>query len=315
MAKTVKTFFILLIIGLAMMISSCAKTDPITRKVSGRAPLKIRLMTYNILMGAQASRAVSWGSGIQTAATDRKALIIDMIKEIDADVVFLQECNGWADDEGRILKEMASAANMFGAIAPNKGPFKVAILSRFPILNQYWLGDDNPYGWNIIYADLGLPGGRTLKVASTHTAWWTVPEWWNAEPQTKILLYDKQVGPLFDELQKYKDIPFIIAGDFNHPDRNKINRHTDQELYVDIPYGILKKFLPRIKALGYKNVYTEINTLDEDDRTVPGGGGVIDHIFASGPIASFFTDCRIVENSLACQSSDHLPVWADLELP
>ena len=298
------------------LIGGCG--EPIQKDQAGAEPLTMRCMTYNICYGGQAQPAKDWENGHKTSAENRIPLLIDVINSVNPDIVFLQECNGWADNNNQILNEVANSVGMHGIVAPNNGRFLVALLSRYPIESYSWQPDDSIYRWNIVRADITLPGGRKLAVASTHYGWWGLDKWWSpgVTKEEKLAMYLPQTEFLMDVLKENKDIPFIIAGDFNHPDEYHVSLLRENGSHADIPNKLIKQFYPRIKEIGYSDIYQKLNGSYKGKRSCMGfSSGVIDHIFATDSIADGFKHCEIVETPLAFKASDHLPIFADFQLP
>lgn len=298
---------LLIIVGcliLALLCSSCIlPTDSIVDSNSTDVGLKVRCMTYNIWVGGTprtvSGRPVPWGNGYQTAMGDRLPLIIEVIKDIKPDIVLLQECTGWGDEDNKILDYVAEKLNMYGAIAPNHTENKVAILSRFPIENCWWLADDNPFGHNMIFAKLQLPNQSHLVVSSCHYGWWETAGWtWKDEKKMREL-YRLQNDILLQEMAKYRDAHFILGGDLNH--------NPKRSLYGEPP------LYAQLMDAQYVDTYYRLHGTYQGKRTY--GQGVIDYIFVSPYLAEHCITAEIVDNPATYLASDHLPVWTDFWVP
>ena len=317
--KQTSNIIIGLTIFMVLFAGSCTRAEKLrSANSSNIQSLKIRCMTYNILEGGNSRDPVDWKNSYFTSTEDRIPLLIKLIEEVNPDIVFLQECNGWANNNNEKLNRVANAVGMHGVIAPNNGSYLVAMLSRFPIASYSWQPDDSIFRWNILCADIELPNGKILKVASTHYGWWGNSKWQEkgTTKKEKLQVYIRQTDVLIAELEKYKDMPFIIGGDLNHPDLYHASRFPDDGEHADIPIELIRRFYPRISAMGYVDVYQALNKTYENKRTAAWLRlGVLDHILTTRVLADKFTKCEIIESELAYHTSDHLPIYADIELP
>jgi hexosaminidase len=267
----------------------------------------IRFMTYNIDYGGEAGRTCEWyykkkRMGYFVSNGERIDNIIDVIKRVNPDVVCLQECTGWADNDSRILKDVAMRLGMYGAVTPNRNKFKVALLSRFPMSNIHWLDDDNAFAHNIIYADITTGSGQAIMVASQHFGWWGDPKWKTYDANGQKESYIKQYNILLQEFASHKDKPFIIAGDFNHSYAD--NQFDQKSLYSGIT------------GLGYTDccfsVYKDYSRVLSGRQKEEIKVGPIDFVFVSPSLSKNIVDADIVYSVTAFEASDHLPVWADI---
>lgn len=260
----------------------------------------LRFMTYNILYGGEPK----WGSdsvrvlGYKIDNGPRRGNIINIIKTINPDIVFLQECNGWADDNCKILKDVAGQLKMFGEVSPNRNKFKVAILSRFPISNVHWLDGNNVFAHNIIYADIEPQGGQKITVASLHFGWWGDRKWKTYDANGQSQSFIRQYKVLMDELGKNVSKPFVIGGDFNnsydevHFKQKPVYASIIDTCYTDSLFKVYKD---------YSNLRSGKN------RTGP-----IDYIFVSPQLANCVKDADVVFSVESVETSDHLPIWTDI---
>ena len=298
MRLEIKIALVLLIALIPYGLCSCA-TDEVKESLA-RPPLHVRMMTYNIHEGGAEMPAVDWGNGRATLSVDRRSHIVSLIRKIGADVVLLQECNGWEENDNQILNEVAGELDMHAVLAPNHGAAKVAILSRYPIAWQRWLADGNVFTHNMLIIGLALSEEQTLQVVNVHFDWTATPEWirFDDSDDTHRDLYQQQCEILLTELQRHRYTEMIVAGDLNH--------HPKQNLY-DFP-----PLYRQILDLGYVDMVEMQNPYRYDRQQTSARGEIVDYIFGASSLKGACRDSAIVKTPKAYQASDHLPLWVDL---
>ena len=164
------------------------------------APAKLRLLTFNI-----------YNHPWERAARTR--VMADTFRELQPDIVFLQEVSNGLFLPGDPSNELAEALGMKNLRfwhEQNWGLFKtgIAVLTRFPVLSSEY-HDFAAHGfWNYkgyMLVRLGLPGGRALQVVNLHMAS-TGNERMRREEWQEL----KRVT---DPLRAQG--PVLVAGDFN----------------------------------------------------------------------------------------------------
>jgi endonuclease/exonuclease/phosphatase family metal-dependent hydrolase len=296
--------FLLLVILLSLLSclwyvhadESAAKNDLVT----------LRCMTYNILWGAEPRKPEDFfGTGQKLHEGNRIELLVSIIREQRPDIVFLQECNGWDKENNKILKQVAKKTNMHSLLAPTNSGFHVALLSKYPILANTTYDLKTPFAHNLLVARLKLPNGKIIQAASVHYGWWGVPGFHQMNKKEQNDSYRKQTALFLDDLRKYTKEPLIIGGDFNHmPNRG----------HLDVP-----PLYNSIVNMGYSDAWVAANgkypktmrTLSTEEQ-----GIVIDFIFLSPALneSAKVKRCEILANPKTFQTSDHLPILAEIEI-
>ncbi len=251
----------------------------------------IRVMTYNILEGAYPAGPPSYTSGHPAYSNkDRSEEIIGFIKSKNPDILLLQECNGWADPDNTRLQQFSAQLDMpYKAIAPNHGSYKVALLSKYPIVDYTYLSDDVYYYWNILTTKIQLTPSCPIEVASTHFAWWGMPGYSKMTEEQKKQTYIKQRSSLMAYFQKYLNRNLIIGGDWNHSAKQS---PFDQGNLHDA-----------ISNLGYgKN---SLNRFHPEKNP-------IDNIYLSPSGKFIILNCETFPE--AKDLSDHLPLMAEISV-
>lgn len=276
-----------------------------TRKPEG----VVRVMTYNVLYGGEAGRDYIWydkkkSMGFQIDSGERFDRLAKVIRDADPDIVFLEECTEWANNDAAIFKKFAAKLGMHGAILPDRNQFKVAILSRFPLENIRCLDDDAPFAHNILYADVVLPDGMAVTLASLHFGWWGDPKWRTYDTEGQKACYARQFDYFLKELATRRGKPFIFGGDFNHAfndanfEQEALYAGVVAQGYTDACFSIYKDY-SRVISGTQKNVLKD---------------GPIDFIFVSPELADSILNADIIYSLDTFETSDHLPVWVDIAL-
>lgn len=141
------------------------------------APVKLRLLAYNILKGGH----------------EREAQIVEVIRSVDPDVVVVQEVL-----EAVRVRRIASALEMSPYLTEgrNRLPLRVGLLSRLPILD--WRTVDLWPVWpSCLRASVQLADGSSLTVYGLHLAayypWFF--EWWRTHQVRALLRYIRRRSP------------------------------------------------------------------------------------------------------------------------
>jgi endonuclease/exonuclease/phosphatase family metal-dependent hydrolase len=235
--------------------------------------LDLRIATYNIH---------------RCRGMDRRTApqrIVEVLRDIDADVVALQEVVG-AGPAGAGQAEEIGAAIVMGWVMASvrhlrRHLFGNVILSRFPIAHhsQYDLSWRTCEPRACQRADLDLDHGRVLHVYNVHLGTAVLERRYQA-PRLASYVHDRRVKG-----------PKIILGDFNEWMRGLATR-TLNSLFESI----------------------DIQSHLKRRRTYPGIFPVVhlDHIYYEGDV-----EVRSVElprNRKALMASDHLPLVANLRI-
>ena len=240
---------------------------------SGKHHVDVRVATYNIH---------------RCRGMDRRVMpsrIADVLREIDADVVALQEVVG-AGPEGAGQAEEIGAALGMGWVMTSvrhlrKHLFGNVLLSRFPIVQHchYDLSWRTCEPRACQRADLSLGRGRTLHVYNVHLGTAVLERRYQA-PRLASFVHDRRVAG-----------PKIILGDFNEWMRGLATR-TLSSLFDSVD---LRAHLRRRRT--YPGIFPVLH---------------LDHIYYEGEV-----DVRRVElprTRKALMASDHLPLVANLRI-
>jgi endonuclease/exonuclease/phosphatase family metal-dependent hydrolase len=239
---------------------------------SGRH-VDLRVATYNIHRCRGMDRRVI------------PARITDVLRDIDADVVAMQEVVGAGPSGQDQAEEIGAALGMGWVMASvrhlRKHHFGNVVMSRFPIVNhsQYDLSWRTCEARACQRADLDLGGGRRLHIYNVHLGTAVLERRYQA---TRLASYvhDRRV-----------EGPKVILGDFNEWMRGLATR-TLSSLFESV----------------------DLRTHLQRRRTYPGLFPVLhlDHIYYEGLV-----EVRSVElprNRKALMASDHLPLVANLRV-
>jgi endonuclease/exonuclease/phosphatase family metal-dependent hydrolase len=244
-----------------------------TEARGSRRHVDLRVATYNIHRARGMDRRVV------------PSRIAEVLREIDADVVALQEVVGAGPTGSGQAEEIGAALGIGWVMAPVRHLrhhlFGNVVMSRYPIVqhSQYDLSWRTCEPRGCQRADLDLGDGRLLHVYNVHLGTAVLERRYQA-PRLAAFVHDHRVTG-----------PKIILGDFNEWMRGLATR-TLNALFKSIDiHGHLKR-----------------------RRTYPGLFPVVhlDHIYYEGHV-----EVRSVElprHRRALMASDHLPLVATLRI-
>lgn len=215
----------------------------------------------------------------------RPQRIASVLKEIDADIVALQEVVGAGPSGGGQAEEIGAALGMGWVMAVTRHIrghlFGNVVLSRLPIVHhtQYDLSWRRREPRCCQRVDLMIAEGHPLHVFNVHLG-------------TAVLERRYQAGRLAGFINDSRvEGPKIVLGDFN-------------EWIRGLTTKLLSKSLKSVDLTAYLR----------RRRTYPGVFPVLhlDHIYYDGPLE--VTGIELPRTRLALIASDHLPLVADLRI-
>ena len=212
--------------------------------------------------------------------------INEKLKEIDADIIGLQEANYQLDGNGQVEQLSNIGTYPYYAFKEGYGSSTFwggsAIVSKYPLANKgganYEINDDTNRSY--VRATIQIDG-KEIALYNTHIVWLRDPELYAQYKQAQI---NELIEAVNNDPTPYK----IITGDFNS-DQSK--EELDQML------------LNFNDANGWNNVWFETGELDSSMKI-----GCIDHIFTTTNIE--FVNINVAEGA----PSDHDILYADLRL-
>jgi len=217
---------------------------------------------------------------------DRRVMpqrIADVLREIDADVIALQEVVGAGPDGAGQAEEIGAALGMGWVMAPvrhlRKHLFGNVVMSRYPIVHhsQYELSWRTCEPRGCQRADLDLGDGRMLHVYNVHLGTAVLERRYQA-PRLASFVHDRRVQG-----------PKIILGDFNEWMRGLATR-TLSSLFESID---LRSHLRRRRT--YPGIFPVLH---------------LDHIYYEGLVE--VRGVELPRSRTALIASDHLPLVANL---
>jgi endonuclease/exonuclease/phosphatase family metal-dependent hydrolase len=234
---------------------------------------EIRIATYNIHRCRGMDRRTS------------PLRIAEVLREIDADVIALQEVIGAGPAGAGQAEEIGAALGMGWVMTAvrhlRRHLFGNVILSRFPIAHhsQYDLSWRTCEPRACQRADLDLGQGRTLHVYNVHLGTAVLERRYQA-PRLASYVHDHRVRG-----------PKIILGDFNEWMRGLATR-TLSSLFESID---IKSHLKRRRT--YPGIFPVVH---------------LDHIYYEGDVEVHAVE--LPRHRKALIASDHLPLVADLRI-
>ncbi len=232
----------------------------------------VRIATYNI----HRSRGLD--------GRTRPDRIVSVLRDIDADVVALQEVVGAGPHGGGHAEQMGAALGMGWVMAPARQlrghQFGNAVLSRLPITAHF----EHDLSWKTCEprrmqrVDIAVDGS-TLHIYNVHLGTAILERRHQAERLASVVC-DRHVGGAK-----------VVLGDFNEWMRGPVTRTLSERLNsVDLRNHLRRR------------------------RTYPGVFPVLhlDHIYYAGKLE--ITGIELPRTRLTLVASDHLPLVADVTL-
>ena len=238
-----------------------------------RRHVDLRIATYNIH---------------RCRGMDRRTMpsrIAEVIRELDADIVALQEVVGAGPAGAGQAEEIGAATGMGWVMASvrhlRNHLFGNVVLSRYPIVHhsQYDLSWRTCEPRGCQRADLDVGGGDALHIYNVHLGTAVLERRYQA-PRLAAFVHDRRVHG-----------PKVILGDFNEWMRG-LATNTLNSLFESIDiYAHLKR-----------------------RKTNPGIFPVLHlyHIYYEGDVT--VRDLKLIRTRKALMASDHLPLVADLRI-
>jgi endonuclease/exonuclease/phosphatase family metal-dependent hydrolase len=146
--------------------TATAEPTPTDMQPSSTPPtpsLTVTVMAYNIWFGA----GMEPGHAERGSNLNRLEDLISLVKEVDPDILGLEEACGWGSGDPSILSQFADELGMSYYLAPTWRGIDLAILSKFPILETENLSE---YVGNngALRAVVQSPDGGVLNVVVVH---------------------------------------------------------------------------------------------------------------------------------------------------
>ena len=250
----------LIVMFLGTLTSSLAlEAHPVTPSSD---PVSLKLLTYNLQQGVSDAQIKNYDGQLE------------LIREIDADIIGLQETSKIAGNSD-VVRYLANKLNLYSYFGPKgvTGTTGVALLSKYPIENPrtiyHYSEDVDRKQTATIEAEVTV-GSTTFTVYVTHTY---------GRTSTKIILQND----ILDASNGKNNV--IFMGDFNFRPFSE-------------PYNITTAVL---NDSWYVKWPTGTNSLGENNSRE------IDHIFLSP--GTTVLDCEYITDP----QSDHPAYWADIQ--
>ena len=267
----------------------------------------VRVACYNIAHGRGTAES-NWSGGSAKERMDRLNAIGQLLKEIDADVVVLNEVDfdsSWSHcvNQAEYLAKVAGYSfraeerNIDFRVLWWKWRFGNAILSKTPISNAKVIDFPNYAGWETLLAgkkrgikcDFAF-NGDVHAIVGAHLS--------HRSENLRVKSAQMLVGYLHDGLS-----PLIVAGDMNSTPADFPNHHIDANGHNAIQVFDQPETLSR-RPLDAPPAFESLTFPSMDPKMV------IDWILVSSGGEYRFLEYRVVRSTL----SDHLPVCADISL-
>jgi len=251
----------------------------------------LRLMTYNILDGGE----------------NRETHIVDVIQSTKPDIVVLQEV--FTEE---ILKFISQSLAMNYYIGASNKRRKTALLSKFPVRTFRSHHPVFPIWRNFIDAEVEFEPTRAARIIGVHPManLGVVFELWRSLEAIYVI----------NHVQKYQNIPCLIAGDFNAiaPNENvKIENMPNWLKWMIRLQGnrVYHFSIKKVISAGFTDCFRLLNSDNGFTLPPPNPNARLDYIFVNSKMKEYLTKCWVVrEPNSVNLASDHYPVVAEFNL-
>jgi exodeoxyribonuclease III len=258
----------------------------------------VKIMSYNILEGGNLSKG------------DCTDLLLEIIQSFSPDILGLNECRGFQDDDYARLRLFERELGMSGVLNEAQSGNHIAILYRsdLPVVETSGRSISMYNGYARITVETAELG--PVAVVATHlhpySSLFRVGEMQMvaaraAAARAAIIMGDmNSIAPSDARTIDLADAP-----------RTMIERMRDAS--GDIDTQVVSVLLKRgYVDLGQKDASRTYPTMLSRERSNPRVR--LDYMFASPPIAERCSGFHVADDAAAHKSSDHLPIIAELDL-
>jgi exodeoxyribonuclease-3 len=253
--------------------------------------MPLRVMTYNILNGGE----------------NRESYIIDIIQNVKPDIVVLQEVF-----TEKFLKSVSRSLAMDYYIGAGNKKRKTALLSKFPVKAFKSHHPVFPIWRNFLDAEIEYGPNKTIRIIGVHPManLGVIFELWRLLEAIYVI----------NHVQKYQNMPCLIAGDFNAiaPKEKAITENMPNWLKWTIRLQGNRVYhfsIERIISAGFTDCFRLLNSDDGFTLPPPKPNSRLDYIFANNKMKEHLTKCWVVrEPNSVNLASDHYPVAAEFDL-
>ncbi len=255
----------------------------------------MKLLTYNIFTGGQ---------------PDRLSLLQEAVHSVDADIVCLQETNGFDSFDGAILKSFGhSLGYKHYAFAPcgTAGKnYSVSTYARLPIQHS----EPIP---NLRHAGLITCFPRGLAVCNVLLSHASENERLDELRRVTNLLagYERRlICGDFNMLSPWDAYDSSLPDTFNEHQRSRFTTNGNLEMRASA-YIAAQGYRDAAQIVEKKNEWT-VRTKSSASEGHPAQAR-LDYVFVSPSLASQVKDMEVIKNELTDRASDHYPVMVGFE--
>jgi len=249
-------------------------------------------MTYNILTG---------GRG-------REQALLEVLHYVQPDVAVFQEVRN-----PQLMEDWARSLGMRAMIAGGRSLFRVALLSRLPVVSWQSHRPFPPMLNPFLEAEVECPSGKRLRVYGVHLVPWysVLMELWRRW----------EIRAVLQRARAYLQDLCLLLGDFNTigpSDTTSVRAMPlPLQLMILAQGGRIYRFaIPEVLSAGFVDCFRELHP-DDAGHTLPTSSpnARLDFIFASPPLRPLLRACTVVRQPTRVrEASDHFPVVAEFDL-
>lgn len=259
-------------------------------------------------------RIVSWNimdGGGRGAAKCRLEGIVRKLRELDADIIVLQEANGFEEHHQAILEKVAGTLDRKGYLARARSGFNVACFWRRSLTVFDIKSYGNPYFHVAFSMTVAVTPIFKFQLTSVHLC----PDSPNRRAWEARALVN----------QVTSEVPTLIIGDFNSPDPVSDGSRILQELPLRLRHRYMSRDQPGVldnnalRVLFGSGLYDVGRRSGVLDATFPSSLDLngfcdmrLDYAFASSSMSPAIKDFKVLRESPLEKLSDHYPILVEL---
>ena len=128
----------------------------------------LKAVSFNVLYGAGVERRFDQHVGQRFKERDRMPELMAFLREVDADVLAIQEAAGWDIGDPSIAEQVAEDLGMTYVLAPDAWELHVVLFSKYPIVEASYVSRHQGFNGVALQATLAVTPEVHVNVLAVH---------------------------------------------------------------------------------------------------------------------------------------------------